>query len=296
VTSLAGSTIGSLRRQIASRFDAAFKEGGRQGNGQLDARLLVAHALGINAGDLVMFDEQRVDPDSAARVLAFADRRAGGEPVARILGRKEFWGLEFVISPETLVPRPDTETVVSAVLAAVDATGRRNAPLRILDLGTGSGVILLSLLRELPAARGLGVDCAAGAIATAQENADLLAVGGRAELVVGDWTSEVEGAFDLVVSNPPYIPTADIPGLPVDVRLFDPHVALDGGDDGLEAFRVTIEELSRLLVVGGEAFLEMGLGQAEAVAELARQSGWNVSLHKDLAGIDRVAQLSRRGG
>ncbi|MEO8668525.1 MAG: peptide chain release factor N(5)-glutamine methyltransferase [Bauldia sp.] len=293
MTSLAGSTIGSLRRQIASRFDAAFKQDGRQGTAQLDARLLVAHALGINAGDLVMFDEQRVDPDSAARVLGFAERRVAGEPVARILGRKEFWGLEFVVSPGTLVPRPDTETVVSAALAAVDAAGQRGAPLRILDLGTGTGVILLALLRELPNARGLGVDCEAGAIATARENADYLAVGGRAELVVGDWTSDIDGVFDLIVSNPPYIPTGEIAGLPVDVRLYDPHVALDGGEDGLDAFRVTIEELSRLLVADGRTFLEMGAGQAGAVGGLATGNGWKVRLHRDLAGIDRVAELAR---
>src|SRR5262249_44092579 len=150
-----------------------------------------------------------------------------------------------------------------------------------------------ALLRELPKARGVGIDCAPGAIATARENADLLAVGGRTDLFVADWTSEIDSVFDFVVSNPPYIPSGDIPGLPIDVRLFDPHVALDGGADGLEAFRATLDELPRIMATGGRAFLEMGAGQAETVSSWAKESGWTVRLHRDLAGIDRVIELSR---
>jgi release factor glutamine methyltransferase len=270
-----------------------FAGDGREANAALDARLLVAHALGLDRTTLVLADDQAVSEEDAARAMALAERRIAGEPVARILGEKEFWSLRFRLSADTLAPRPDTETLVAAALDAISQAGRRDENLAILDLGTGTGAILLALLSELPAAFGVGVDIAEGAAATARENAVRLGFDSRAGFVVGDWAAPIGGRFDLVVANPPYIPTGEICRLPVEVRRHDPDMALDGGSDGFSGHRAVLGALDRLLAPNGLAFIEVGAGQADAVAGLAAALGFATRRHLDLAGIERVVELGR---
>jgi release factor glutamine methyltransferase len=284
----AATTLRRLQQEIAARLKTAFAAAGRTGTPDLDARLLVAVAAGIDPAAVPLRPDLGIDPDIAQRALAFAERRIAGEPVARILGRKEFWGLDLVLSAATLVPRPDTETVVEAALAFA---AHRNADrMRILDLGTGSGAILLALLSELPHATGIGSDVAPAAIATALTNARHLRLTDRAAFFVGDWMGALAGGrFDAIVANPPYIPSATIEELDVEVRAHDPRVALDGGEDGLGAVRTILSDLGRVLVPSGAAFIEIGAGQGEAVTNLAASHSLKISLVRDLAGIDRVA-------
>jgi release factor glutamine methyltransferase len=226
-----------------------------------------------------------------SRIGALMDRRLAGEPVARILGMKEFWGLSFKLSADTLVPRPDTETVVEAALDHVRAAGRANAPLRIADLGTGSGAILLALLSELPHAFGIGTDISDGALRTARENAHMLGLGGRAAFVACSYASALSAPLDLIVSNPPYIASGDIAGLAVEVRHHDPARALDGGPDGLDAYRVLIPQAYNLLCVGGAIAVEVGQGQAGDVEALMTEAGLSadsITIRTDLAGISRT--------
>lgn len=260
----------------------------------LDARLLVAHVLGPDASTIVLEAESAVAGNEVARALALAERRIAGEPIARIVGEKEFWSLTFRLSPATLVPRPDSETVVEAALASL--RGGRDSPLSILDLGTGSGAILIALLSELPNARGLGVDCSFEAAATARDNAERLGFAGRAAFAVGDWAAALGRRFDLVVANPPYIESAVIPGLPLEVRGHDPHVALDGGADGLGAYRAIVGSLRGFLAPKGLTVLEIGAGQADAVRTIAHVNGFAAETAKDLAGVDRVVLLRRLQG
>jgi release factor glutamine methyltransferase len=281
--------IGALRREIAARL------GGASETPALDARLLVAHALGTDPSGIVLRDEEVAAGDLRSHVLSLAARRIAGEPVARIVGEKEFWGLRFRLSPDTLVPRPDTETVVSTALAAIDRAERRQEALRILDIGTGSGALLLALLSELPRAFGIGTDISPGAASTAAANAARLKLADRARFVVGNWADALAGGFDIVVANPPYIASPEIDGLPVEVRRYDPHIGLDGGADGLLAYRALIGDLGRLLSADGEAFFEVGAGQAEQVAGIAERSGFVPGRHHDLAGIERVVSLKRMG-
>lgn len=289
----AADTTGSLVRRVAATLRTAFAGDDRAANADLDARLLVGHALGLDATGLVVHGECIVEAADVERVLAFAARRAEGEPVARITGSKGFWTLDLVLSPETLVPRPDTETVVAAALDRVRRDGRAGEPLTVLDLGTGSGAILLALLAELPQATGLGIDRAEGAARTARENARRHGLDDRARFAVGDWLAPVGARFDLVVSNPPYIPSAEITGLAVDVRSFDPDMALDGGADGLDAYRIIVAGLETALAEGGTAVFEVGRDQAQAVCSLVDDRAWEAATHTDLAGIDRVVEVRR---
>lgn len=259
----------------------------------LDARLLVGHALGLDATGLILHAERAVSEVDVKQALGLAERRVAGEPVARIVGEKEFWSLTLRLSPETLVPRPDTETVVSAALAWARREGRRDEALTILDLGTGTGAILLALLSELPAATGVGTDVAEGAARTARDNAGRLGFAGRAQFAVADWAGAIATRFDLVVSNPPYIRTGEIMGLPLEVSRFDPDIALDGGEDGFSAYRAILGGVDSILAPKGAAFLEIGAGQAEAVAEMADSQGFEVLRHRDLSGIDRVLEIQR---
>lgn len=292
---IAPNMVGGLRRVIAKRLEHAVTRNGRDGTPALDARIIVAHVLGIEASALPLFDERDVSPEVEAQAAALAERRIAGEPVARIVGEKEFWGLMFRLSPETLVPRPDTETVVAAALGALDRTGRRGEALTILDIGTGSGAILIALLSELPQARGVGTDLAFGALVSARENARRLGVGERAVFVLSDWAAALGGRFDIVVANPPYIASDEIDDLPLEVRAHDPHLSLDGGKDGLDAYRAVIADLPRLLKAQGLAFLEAGIGQAGAIAELGRKYALTAAAYPDLGRIERVVEFGLAG-
>jgi release factor glutamine methyltransferase len=285
--------IGALRRRLATRLADAFAADGREGTPELDARLLLGHVLGLDATAIVLAADRPVDEADVAHAMALAERRIAGEPVARIVGEKEFWSLPLRLSPATLVPRPDTEVLVAAALAAIDREGRRDESLSLLDLGTGTGAILLALLSELPAAFGVGVDIAEGAATMARRNAAALGLGGRAALVVSDWTEAIGGRFDLIVSNPPYIPTEEISGLAVEVSRHDPDIALDGGSNGLAAHRAVLDAIEGTLADRGLAFIEVGAGQSDAVAGLAESRGFDTGRHIDLAGIERVVKVRR---
>ena len=259
----------------------------------LDARLLLAVALGRE--EPVLPHESLVGwtGSMAADYSQLLARRCAGEPVSRIRGWREFWSLRFELSPDTLDPRPDSETLVEAALAW--AEGRRATPLRVLDLGTGSGALLLACLSELPNATGVGVDLSAGAIATAAANAARLGLDARAAFVEGDFADSRfgAGAFDLILCNPPYIPHQDIEMLAPEVARFDPRRALDGGDDGLDCWRRLMPRLRQSLVSGGQVFLEIGAGQETAVTMLAQQAGLRAAgTRPDLSGTVRCLIFS----
>ncbi len=255
----------------------------------LDARLLVGHALGLDHAGLVRESERALGGAEIAAIEALAARRLAGEPVARITGVKEFWGLPFLVTPAVLVPRPDTETVVETALARLDCDGARSRRLRVADLGTGSGAILIALLHELPNAFGIGTDCELRALAAARTNAGSLRVAARAAFVACDFGAALTGGLDLVVANPPYIATEEIAALAPDVRDFDPRAALDGGADGLAAYRAITRDAGRLLAPGGHLVMEIGAGQSEAVVALAAAAGLgSIAVAPDLAGIPRT--------
>ena len=259
-----------------------------------EARRLVEAALDWPVASQLADPDQIIDAASVEALDALLHRRAERqEPLSRILGRREFWGLSLEIEGATLDPRPDTETLVELALDLFSGP-ERSPPLQILDLGTGSGALLLALLSEYPEAQGLGVDQDSDTLATATRNAARLGLGGRARFEVGDWLSEVSGRFDLIVSNPPYIPTEDLAGLDRAVRDFDDPLALDGGADGLAFYARTLREAGRCLAPGGVLILELGIGQADSVQALGRDSGWSLlSLRDDLAGIPRAMALTQ---
>ena len=239
-----------------------------------DARLLMLAALGIAHADLLAQPREALGAEAAQRLTGFLHERKKRVPVARILGEWEFWSLPFTVSPATLIPRPDSETVVAAALINLGERRHDSTGLRVLDLGTGSGCLLVSLLHELPKAHGLGVDLSAEALETAAINARRNHVGERASFMQSDWHQAVEGQFDLIVSNPPYIAERVIATLEPEVREHDPHLALSGGPDGLAAYRVILSGLERLLKPDGVAVLEMGSDQSESLAKLARAEGF----------------------
>jgi release factor glutamine methyltransferase len=279
-----GARIAAVRRAIARKF----REAGLD-TPDLDARLLVGHVLGLDHSDLVRESERPLGPRALAGIDALAARRLASEPVARIVGVNEFWGLPFAIAPAVLVPRPETETVVETALGRLDAAGARERPLRIVDLGTGSGAILVALLHELREASGIGTDCSVAAIETARENARLLGVAPRAAFVACDFGAALGGGFDLVVANPPYVASAEIATLAREVRDFDPTAALDGGADGLAAYRTILADAGRLLAPGAFLVMEVGAHQSDAVSTLADAAGLTATAATpDLAGIPRV--------
>ena len=254
----------------------------------VDARLLLCAAAGIDRLILIRDPDRPVSTEAAARFDETLRRRVAREPVSRILGTRAFWSLELRISPDVLDPRADTETLVEAVLDLM--AGRRSAPLRILDLGTGSGAILCALLHELPAARGWAVDRSAPACLVARGNLAACGLASRSLVLQGDWAEALPDAgFDIVVSNPPYIATEAIAGLERDVREYDPWSALDGGADGLAAYRILAADVPRLLVPGGLAAFEVGRGQDAAVSALMMGAGLSsCATRLDLAGTARV--------
>lgn len=261
-----------------------FKQAGIA-SADLDARLLVRAACGCDEIEMIREPGKRLNEEEVARLRGFEARRLGREPVARILGRREFWGLPFLLSPATLDPRPDSETLVETALGLL----RDVAAPAILDLGTGTGCLLLALLHERRDARGLGVDLSEEAVATAKRNAAALGLGGRASFRRANWADGIDERFDLVVSNPPYIATAEIATLEAEVRGFDPRLALDGGADGLDAYRALAALLPRLLAPGGTAVVELGAGQADAVSGLFAMAGMEVkAVVCDLAKVPRA--------
>src|SRR5450631_262978 len=280
----AGQTVEAARRSLTARFKS-----GKIDLPELDARILVGAALGLDLTGVIAAATRPVTAAEAARLEDFVCRRLNGEPVARILNCKEFWGLPLQLSAATLVPRPDTETVVALALQMLRAGPDADRP-RIVDIGTGSGAILLALLSELPDAMGVGTDISAAALRTASANARDLGLAGRAAFVACDYVSALSGAFDLIVSNPPYIRSAEINGLATEVRDHDPRGALDGGRDGMDAYRALIPRAVRLLAPGGALALEVGLDQGADVEQLMAAAGLTLREppRTDLAGIPRA--------
>lgn len=281
----AATTLSEARARLTQAFAArAGEEAG------LDARLLIEAASGLSHVALIASPQATLG-EAAGRLSAMAARRIAGEPVSRILGAREFWSMAFRVTPDTLDPRPDTETLIEAALDLFAA--RRGDALRIVDFGAGTGAILAALLREFPRASGIGVDLSEAAAAVARENLTALGLAGRSAIVVGDWDGGLSGTFDLIASNPPYIPSADIAGLAPEVRAHDPRLALDGGADGLDAYRALAPLAARRLAPGGLALFEVGIGQAGAVVDLCRAAGLApLAPRLDLGGTARVVAAS----
>lgn len=289
-----GETLRAAFNRVAARLAAAGID-----SAMLDARLLVCHAGGVTHEQFIAEPGRELSVEEDHRLDDLAARRLAGWPLARLTGTKEFWGRDFALSPETLVPRPDSELLVETGLAHLaDRVG--TGKMRIADLGTGSGCLLVSLLAECPQARGIGFDLSQAALATAAENAARLGVAERALFVRADWlAAAAPGAFDLVVANPPYIPSAEIAGLAREVAEHDPRAALDGGVDGLAAYRRIAAQACRRLGPGGVLLAEVGAGQAGAVASLFSAHGLAVEpacdILCDMAGMGRVVRAARRG-
>ncbi len=280
------TTAAALIAKGASRLTLAGIE-----TPQREARLLLAHLLDMPAAELALTPDRDIDVTTASRFAEAIERREAHEPFAYITGRRDFWSLELEVTPATLIPRPDTETLVET---ALKIAGHPAAPLNILDLGTGTGAVLLALLAELPRAEGLGVDVSEAALEVARRNALRSGLGRRARFGISSWWSHANGVFDLIVSNPPYIPSRDIAGLDADVRDFEPHLALDGGPDGLGAYRAILSGAAPRLAEGGAVIVEVGVGQAGDVAAMMRASGLPfTATRRDLSGIERVVAGAR---
>ncbi len=282
-----GMPIAAARRAMARLLRQASID-----NPELDARVLIGHGLGLTHAALAAHPERPLSREEIARLAALAERRLAREPVARIVGEKEFWGLSFRLGPDVLTPRPETECVVETALTAVR---ERKKPLRIADLGVGSGAILVALLHELPHAFGIGADISADALVLARDNARRAGVAERAAFVASDFGEALAGGFDLLVSNPPYIRTGDIDALMPEVKRFDPLCALDGGEDGLACYRAIAADAARLLAEEGSLVVEIGAGQDAAVTALFAEAGYRLTAPaaRDLAGIPRVLRLMR---
>ena len=281
----------------AARYDALLRDAAVAltaagiDNARFEARLLLAHAAGVTIDWLGAHGDEAPPASVVDALRALTARRIRREPMAYVTGEREFWGLPFKVSPAVLVPRPDSETLIEAALALMPG---RTEPWRIVDLGVGSGCLLLTLLREFPNARGVGLDASAEALSVAQYNADALGVGARTHLVRGDWrlqgwAGQLGGPFDLLVSNPPYIETEAIDGLMPEVARFEPRLALDGGGDGLAAYRIIADQAAGLVVHGGRVLIEAGEGQVTDISNLLSAAGFAVGgPWKDLGGIDRI--------
>lgn len=283
--SLVRKSVEGARRSLTARFKA-----GRVDSPELDARILVGAVLGLDLTGVIAAAERLLTSDESARLEDFARRRLVGEPVARLLGAREFWGLPLQLSAATLVPRPDTETAVELALEMLRAVPHSGRAQRIADLGTGSGAILLALLSELPDACGIGTDISEAALRAARTNAICLGLDRRAAFVVCSYAAALSGTFDLIVSNPPYIRSAEIAGLGSEVRDHDPRVALDGGTDGLDAYRALIPQSAALLAQHGVLVVEVGHDQSADIAGLMTAAGLTLDRppKADLAGIQRA--------
>jgi release factor glutamine methyltransferase len=251
----------------------------------IDARILLICALNIGRNDLITDPHREVSQEDMVKLDEFLARRELREPVAHIVGKKGFWNLELLSDARALVPRPETEVIVDYILKTAPQSEQK-----VLDLGTGTGAILLALLAERPHWTGVGVDISPQALELAGENAAMHGLTGRAKFEIGDWANAVEQQFDIVTSNPPYIPTDIIQSLDKDVKDFDPHLALDGGKDGLEPYRILFEQIPKILRSGGLFALEFGIGQAQAVMEIAKSyEGYSdLIIIRDLSDKERV--------
>ncbi len=279
------ATLGEAMTRAASDLAAAGVPDCRR-----EARLLVALAAGIETSSVLTHPERALEDGAAVRLAEMVRRRRAREPVSRLTGRREFWSLEFEVSPATLDPRPDSETVVEAALARILDRARR---LLVLDLGTGTGCLLLALLSELPNAVGLGLDRAPAAVAVARRNAAANHMESRAFFAVGSWGAAARGGFDVVLANPPYVPSAEIARLAPEVALWEPRLALDGGADGLEAYRAIAPDLRRLVVPTGFAVIELGAGQGDAAAAIFAGAGLDaVARAHDLGSRERCLVLA----
>jgi release factor glutamine methyltransferase len=282
-------TVARTRRNLATQLRAGGIEAA-----DLDARILIGHALGLDHAALAAAGAHRLDADVESAIAAMARRRLGREPVARIVGYKEFWSLPLRIDTATLVPRPESETVIETALAAIDARGARARPLRIADLGTGSGALALALLAELPNACAVGTDLSFAALGVARENACRLGFS-RLILTLCNMAEALRGPFDVIVANPPYIASGDIAALAPEVREFDPRLALDGGCDGLDGYRAIAATAPALLAPGGVLIVELGIRQAETVAALLVAAGLApLPPRADLRGVPRAIAAEKR--
>ena len=286
----AGVSIDAARRQLARKFRQRDLDAP-----ELDARIIVGHVLGLDHTALAAHSDRVLTPEEAAGIAGLSARRLGREPVARILGHKEFWGLPFKLNTDTLVPRPETETVVEATLSSLGRDNRKSSVLRIVDLGTGSGALLLALLSELASAFGIGTDISFVALVCARDNARALGLSARASFVVCNYGAGLSGPADILVSNPPYVACGDIAGLEPEVRDFDPRRALDGGPDGLDGYRAIASDVRRLLAPGGVLALELGQGQLGTVTSIFAPLGLEpVTTRYDLSGIARTLVMRAR--
>jgi release factor glutamine methyltransferase len=283
---VADTAVGTALADAALRLGAAGISDARR-----EARLLLAAALGWDAARVLGFPEAEMTAAARRRLEELIARRSAREPVSRILGYREFWSLPFELSADTLDPRPDSETLIESALAAV---AERERVCRVLDFGTGSGCLLLALLSELPNALGTGVDLSEGALQTARRNAAALGLGGRAQFLRGNWSDGLWGHWDVILANPPYIPSDALQSLMPEVARYEPRLALDGGTDGLEAYRALGPQIARLLAPAGIAAVEVGAGQALAVAAIMRGAGLVLrALRHDLSGVDRCLVLGQ---
>ncbi|MEZ2146895.1 peptide chain release factor N(5)-glutamine methyltransferase [Bradyrhizobium sp. DN5] len=284
-----GQSIESVRRTLATQLRSAQLD-----EAELDARILLGAVLGLDLTGLIAQAARPLTEAEASRLAQHLQRRIAGEPVARILGTREFWGLPFRLSEATLVPRPDTETVVELALEILREQKASHPP-RIADIGTGSGAILLALLHEIPDAFGVGTDLSLTALVTARDNARALGLADRAAFVACSYAAALSGPFDLIVSNPPYIPSAEIPKLSIEVREHDPHLALDGGNDGYDAYRALIPQASERLAPGGALIVEAGQGQARNIETLMAAAALVLDRppKADLAGIPRAVSARK---
>lgn len=257
----------------------------------LDARILLEYVLDVTREQMLLVMDKLLTQEQEVHYLDLIRQRAERRPVAQLIGQREFWGLEFNVSEATLDPRPDSETLIEALL---ERQPDREAPLNILDLGTGTGCLMLSLLSEYKNARGTAVDISPDALAVAKENAQCLGLEGRATFIESNWDAQVDGQFDIIISNPPYIPSGVISTLLPEVYKYEPHLALDGGEDGMDCYRAIVPRLAILLAVGGVAAFEIGIGQLRALESIVEESGLIVAgIRKDIGGIPRCVLVTR---
>jgi len=260
----------------------------------LDARLLIGEVIAFSLTDFVMKPDRPLTQEEQARIASMIERRAGGEPVHRILGHREFHGLDLLLSKDTLEPRPDTEILVDALLPALKEAVSHKGSARILDLGTGTGAICLALLKECPDATGIGSDISTGALETAAKNASRNGLETRFEIMQSDWFEKISGSFDIIVSNPPYIRSDIVTTLDREVRHHDPMAALDGGQDGLAPYRLIAADAGRFLVENGIVGVEIGFDQRLDVSAIFASNGFSlVDAVKDYGGNDRVLIFRR---